>query len=216
MGRGAVEAELAADVRHGEVLRGAVAVGGGASEAPRRRRRTARRGPCTPWRRRLPPPECRRRGSRPGRRSPPSRLERDRRADRGGAEQIVPAAMAAACPAIGLRSGTAAWASPGSASNSARMPITGPLPLRQEATKAVGISATPAVTAKPALRSSPWSSAGAARFLIALLGKAPDRPGDRPDLRGAPVDPGEEAGRDPRAGLRRACPRRTAWRRTAG
>ena len=58
-----------------------------------------------------------------------------------------------ACPAppttTGLRTETASWDTPGSASNSAMIPITG-LPDPYSATKAVGIPATPAVTLNPA------------------------------------------------------------------
>ena len=72
-------------------------------------------------------------------------LDGDRRGGRGGAEQVMAAAMSRAVRSTsGLRSGSAACDSPGSASNSPTMPITG-LPLPQVATNAVGISATPAV-----------------------------------------------------------------------
>ena len=62
-------------------------------------------------------------------------------------------------PATGERSGVASCASPGSASYSARMAITGPSPRLNDALKAVGIPATPRCTEKPAFCSSSASSA---------------------------------------------------------
>ena len=53
----------------------------------------------------------------------------------------------------GRRTGSATCESPGKASNSAMMPITGS-PLPQLATNAVGMSATPAETSKPASAST--------------------------------------------------------------
>ncbi len=59
---------------------------------------------------------------------------------------------------MGWRTGTRSWLIPGKASYSPMMPMTGS-PLPKDATKAVGISATPHSTAKPWASSSPARSA---------------------------------------------------------
>jgi hypothetical protein len=78
-----------------------------------------------------------------------------RRASAGGAVDRVAAGVtdiglrASGASARDSRRGTVAWLIPGSASYSARIPITG-LPEPAVATKAVGMPATPRSTAKPA------------------------------------------------------------------